>query len=124
MAKSKTITNGLTKQTLRILDLAGFKVWRQNNAAVYDATKGIYRRGSATPGISDIIGFHRKTGQFIAVEIKTGKDRLSDEQRNFLSDVEKAGGVAFVVKTFDDVITVSELYNRPPLMKTVKKLEV
>ncbi len=52
-------------------------------------------------GISDIIGFHRHTGRFIACEIKAGKDKLSVEQEQFLSDVKQAGGVGIVVRSID-----------------------
>lgn len=95
--------NALTKHALHILDLAGFNVWRQNNAAVFDTTKKVYRKNSSTPGISDIIGFHRKTAQFIACEIKAGKDKLSKEQEVFLSSVNKAGGIGMVVRSIDDL---------------------
>lgn len=96
-------TNDLTKQALRVLSLSGFQVWRQNNGGVYDPVKKVFRRNSSTPGVSDIIGFHRKTGQFLAAEIKAGKDKLSPEQIQFLEDVKNAGGVALVIRTTDDL---------------------
>lgn len=95
--------NALTKHALRILDLKGFHVWRQNNAGVYDPGKKVFRANSATPGISDIIGFHRQTGQFIACEIKAGKDRLSPEQTIFLERVKRCGGISMVVRSIDDL---------------------
>lgn len=98
-----TSANDLTKQTLKILDLKGWFVWRQNNGGVYDPVKKIFRSNSSTPGISDIIGFHKKTGQFLACEIKVGKDKLSAAQEMFLNSVRKAGGVALVVRTSDDL---------------------
>lgn len=78
-------------------------MWRQNNGGVYDPTIKKFRKNSSTPGISDIIGFHKKTGRFIACEIKAGKDRLSDEQIEFLKNVNDAGGVGMVVRTIDDL---------------------
>lgn len=101
-----TSANNLTKQALRILDLKGFNCWRQNNGAVWDPVKKVFRRNSSTPGISDIIGYHRKTGQFLAVEIKSGKDRLTKEQKLFLENVEKAGGMALVIRTTDDILNI------------------
>ena len=95
--------NALTKHTLKILDLKGFHVWRQNNGGVYDRKFGGYRANSATKGISDILGFNRKTGQIIAAEIKAGKDKLSIEQEVFLKAVERSGGIALVVRTLDDL---------------------
>ena len=99
----KTTANILTTQALRILDLKGWHVWRQNNGGVWDPTKKVFRRNSSTPGISDILGFHRQTGKIIAVEIKAGKDRLSEPQKAFLDEVEKSGGVALVIRTTDDI---------------------
>ena len=95
--------NTLTKQALRVLDLKGFYAWRQNSAGVYDVKKGVFRKNSATPGISDILGFHRKTGIIIACEIKAGNDRLSRDQEMFLDSVRRAGGIAIVVGTVDDL---------------------
>lgn len=101
-----TSANNLTKQAIRILDLKGYNCWRQNNGGIFDPTKKVFRANSSTPGISDIIGYHRRTGQFLAVEIKSGKDKLTDEQKLFLENVEKAGGLALVIRTTDDILKI------------------
>lgn len=98
-----SLANQLTVQTLKALSLKGYHVWRQNNGGVYDPVKKVFRRNSSTPGVSDIIGFHKKTGVFVAVEIKAGKDKLSAYQERFLADIKKAGGFAMVVRSMDDV---------------------
>lgn len=109
----KQITaNALTKQALRILDLRGFNVWRQNNAAVYDPVKKVFRANSATPGISDIIGYHRKTGRFIAVEIKAGKDKMSPQQQLFIDQVVRAGGIGVVLRNSDELEQLSFLLQK------------
>jgi len=90
--KSTSQANALTKAAIQLLQLRGWHAWRQNNAAVYDASFGGYRKGSTTLGISDVLAFHKATGRFGAVEIKWGKDTLSDEQAAFLADVIAAGG--------------------------------
>ena len=94
--KTSTGTGSLTKAALSLLVMYGFKVWRQNNGGVYDAKLECYRAGSSTPGISDIIGYHKATGRFAAVEIKSGADTLSDVQEDFLDEVRRAGGFACV----------------------------
>jgi hypothetical protein len=108
-AVPKVSTNALTQQAIRVLSLCGFQVWRQNNGGVYDAKIGGYRRNSSTPGISDIIGFHKKTGRFIAVEIKTGKDKLSPYQERFLNDVVKSGAIGVVLKDLVGLTTLQEV---------------
>ncbi|HOZ84734.1 MAG TPA: hypothetical protein PK191_04540 [Niabella sp.] len=65
--------------------------------------KAIHNKNSATPGISDIIGFHRKTGQFIAFEIIVGKDNLSNEQEIFLKHMNRAGGIGIEVRKIEDL---------------------
>lgn len=99
----KPTANALTKQALAILTYIGFKVWRQNNGGVFDPTKKVFRSGSSTPGVSDIIGFRLKDGKFFAGEVKGGKDKLSPAQESFLAAVQSAGGFAVVIRTMDDV---------------------
>ena len=93
----------LTKNCLLILAAKGFYCWRQNNSAVFDATKKVYRSNSATKGIPDILGFHTQTGTFICVEIKVGKDSLSVHQKDFLQKAINANAFVFVIKTSDDI---------------------
>lgn len=98
-----TPTNALTKAIIQLLQLHGFAAWRQNNAAVYDASFGGYRAGSTTRGISDVLGYCLRTGRIAAVEVKTGKDKLSPEQTEFLAGVRKAGGFACEGRSLDQV---------------------
>lgn len=100
---AKVSANALTRQALRVLSLKGYECWRQNNGGVYDPVKKVFRRNSSTPGVSDILGYHRQTGQFLACEIKAGKDVLSSEQVRFLEGVRSSGGVALVVRSVDDL---------------------
>lgn len=68
---------------------------------MYDAEKGVYRKTNSRLGISDIIGYQKGTGRFIAVEIKTGKDTLSIYQSVFLQEIERHGGIAIVARNFE-----------------------
>lgn len=101
--------NALTTQCLVVLAAKGFYCWRQNNAAVFDATKKVYRSNSATKGIPDILGFNKTTGKFICVEVKVGKDKLSMYQDEFLTTAKKATCHVFVVKTTDDIEAMSKI---------------
>lgn len=87
-------TKQLNKATIRAsaikeLEWRGYAIWIQNNLAVR-GRKFIGRRGQ-----SDLVGF-TKFGQFLACEIKTLNDRLSTDQIDFLNDVKKAGGEAYI----------------------------
>lgn len=94
--------NSLTQGILKYLAATGWRAWRQNSAGVYDANRGFWRKGSGTPGVPDIIGFHLKTGIFIGIEIKYGKDKHSPEQRDFLAQLHRANGISMTVRSVDD----------------------
>ena len=108
-AGPKITTAGLTNATLRVLTLNGFTAWRNNNIPTFDAKRNIYRANTTKKGISDIIGFQRSTGRFLAVEIKNGKDKLSAEQKVFLEDVKNGGGIAMVIYNMTDVENIKEV---------------
>lgn len=85
---------------LELLAAHGFKAIRVN--------AGYARRGKryirlADPGWSDVFGFHKRTGQIIAIERK-GEDKLSEKQSEFLETVRAAGGIAGVAHTPEDVL--------------------
>ena len=75
---------------IKMLTWSGYTVWVQNNLAVR-GRKFIGKRGQA-----DVMGFRNKDGVIVACEIKTLNDRLSDDQIDFLNDVKKAGGLAYL----------------------------
>ena len=52
-------------------------------------------------GVSDIIGIHK--GKFLAIEVKTEKGKLNDNQEHFLRLVNKNGGIGFVARSAHDV---------------------
>lgn len=100
----KIKTGDLTTHSLRALAMKGYEAWRNNSVGIWDPQKQVFRKNKAAKlGVSDVIGFHRRTGQFAACEIKNGKDTLSDDQRLFLEDVQRSGGLAMVVRTIDDI---------------------
>lgn len=66
-------------------------VWPQNNLAV----RG--RKFIGRKGVADVIGFNTQ-GLFIACEIKTVGDVLSQDQIEFLNDVKANGGIAMIAK--------------------------
>jgi len=92
-------TNQLTQSIIRFLNYNGFKAWRQNNGAVYSKKRDAFMKNPTHKlGIPDIIGFRKSDGKFLAIEVKTGRDKLSIFQTMFLEDVNTAGGIAFEVR--------------------------
>lgn len=106
--------------------------WRNNNIPIWDvsaaakALKGrtlpndtraartalskFFRRNNVFKGVPDIIGFNKKTGQFIGVEIKVGNDKASSEQMWFLSLLKRSGGISILCKDFDDFLECYKNY--------------
>ncbi|MEK6884487.1 MAG: VRR-NUC domain-containing protein [Nanoarchaeota archaeon] len=68
---------------------------------VFDRSRGIYRT-APKKGVSDILCCFK--GRFIAIEVKSPKDKLSPEQDGFIKNVQQAGGLACVVYNFDDFL--------------------
>jgi len=97
--------NKLTTAVLKKLSDAGIMAWRQNNQPTHDPKMnngyGGYRAHNGMKGIPDIIAIVK--GQFVGVEIKFGKDKLSPDQILFKRFCEHAGGTYLVIKTVEEV---------------------
>lgn len=86
----KDLTKGhIRASAIKELTWRGYTVWINNNLAVRK------RKFIGRLGVSDVIGI-TKDGRWVACEIKTLNDRLSDDQITFLNDVKKAGGLAYI----------------------------
>jgi hypothetical protein len=62
-------------------------------------------------GVSDLIGVYRERG--VAIEVKAGKDRLTEDQRKFLLEWSAAGGIALEAR---DLKTVADALGLPLLL--------
>src|SRR3990167_6602807 len=91
-------TNETTKQILNYLFEQGVFAWRQNTVGI--PTQRGWRPAAKTV-VADILAV-LPGGKFMACEVKTNKDRLRPEQIGFLKNVESAGGVALIIKDFED----------------------
>jgi hypothetical protein len=80
----------LTEMADAVLKNRNVFTWRNNNIP----QRGRPFRG--LKGASDRIGYHMINGVFVACEIKTIEDRMSEDQKTFLQNVADAGGHALV----------------------------
>lgn len=104
----KSNANSVTKAILTYLNSTGFFAWRNNTTGIWDETKKVFRKNHGLNGVSDILGIHKETGLFIAIEVKGGKDKVSEAQQYFLNQIEKFGGYALVAREIKDVIEYLE----------------
>jgi len=102
------------QQDIRLLlgSSPGIRAFR-NNVGAYKAPDGrVIRYGLAT-GSADLIGWQsvvitpemvgQRFARFLSVEVKTPAGRVSPEQETWRQAVQKAGGIAVVARSVDDV---------------------
>jgi hypothetical protein len=115
-------TNSLTRCVLDWLKFEGWQAERISTTGKYIDSReqftdvlgrtrtigsGKFIPGQGTKGSADIsatIGVKVNgitLGISVKIEIKFGKDRQSDAQKRYQEQIEKAGGVYIIVKTFD-----------------------
>ena len=98
-----TTANELTKTIIwDMYHIREGAAYRINNGAVYDKKRGVYRAGVQKKGVPDIIGIIN--GRFIGIEVKIGKDRQSADQKEIEKEINAAGGVYFIAKSYDDYL--------------------
>lgn len=95
-------TDDTTRNILKFFFDAGIYSYRQNSMGI-PLSGGGFRAGAKT-GLPDIVAILPPNGKHLGCEIKTGNDRLRPEQRGTLENITRMGGVAMVVKDFEDFI--------------------
>ena len=112
---SDKTANGLTKCIVEFLILSGWQAERINTMGrmidnrqqvtdVLGRTKTIgstkYIPTTGTKGSADISATIK--GKSVKIEVKIGKDRQSEDQKRYQEMIERAGGIYWIAKTFDD----------------------
>lgn len=105
-AAAKPVGETANQMTRNVLRLANFQTgcvaYRVNNVGIWDQAKGVHRKGNTEKGLPDVIMIYR--GRFIGIEIKAGKDKLSDDQKKRQFEIERAGGIYFECRSTVDFI--------------------
>lgn len=113
---SDKTANGLTKMVIDWITLNGGQAERISNMGRYiDSSKvvtnvlgqrikigsGKFIPGAGTNGTADISAIFK--GKSVKIEIKM-KDKQSEAQKKYQESVERAGGIYYIVRSFDDFI--------------------
>ena len=88
----------LTKSIRQLLNSVGIFAWKEWGGPM------------STPGVPDIIGCFK--GRMIGIEIKSEKGVVSEYQKEFIENINRAGGLAFVARSLEDVIEGLGLQDR------------
>jgi len=78
-----------------------------DSVGIFDPTRKVYRTNKSPyriKGVADIIGIWKERP--LAIEVKSGKGRLSLEQKSFLSAWGAAGGIGIAAWSVEDVQNV------------------
>lgn len=90
----------LIKQIILFLNQSGHFVWK-NQTGAYKRNGVWIKYGKL--GSGDVIGM-LKTGKFISVECKKGKDKHRRQQKNFEYLTKRMNGVYIICKTFKEFL--------------------
>lgn len=77
--------------------------WRNNTGRAEIHGRWV-QFGVGGPGGADLLGALKGSGRLLALEIKTARGAVTDEQERFLNLVRNLGGFAAVVRSVSDAI--------------------
>lgn len=100
--------NSLTNAILEYLAWRGIKAWK-NQTGAYSVEDGMHKRRFirfGRKGSGDILGIMPPDGRFLSIEVKVGKDKPRDAQREWMADVVQHGGIAIIAHSIEDVYRV------------------
>lgn len=95
--------NKITANIIRAINSQpGCVAYRINNVGVWDEKKQVRRKGNTEKGLPDIWGCIR--GQFLTVEVKAGRDKMSIDQLYRKAEIERAKGLYFTAHSTDEFL--------------------
>jgi len=103
--------NGLTRAILEYIRYTNNYADRINNTGIYDTRTKKFRKSNTRKGIADIIASKKITindrtiAVNVAIEIKIGKDQLSEYQKNMRDEITQKGGYYILAKDWDTFIS-------------------
>jgi hypothetical protein len=90
--------NGLTRCIIDYVRLSGGYATRINTMGLFDPHTGKWRKSGSTKGTADIHAC--LLGKHLSIEVKAGRDRMSEHQESTRHKVEQSGGLYFEARSF------------------------
>jgi hypothetical protein len=91
--------NGLTKMIIDWINYNGGQAERISTTGRYLVAQRKWIKGTGTKGSADISATIQ--GKSVKIEVKIGKDKMSEDQHKYQESIEKAGGIYYIAKDFD-----------------------
>ena len=92
--------NELTQAILAWLRFNGHYASRVQSQGQWNNKLKMFIKSNVRKGIGDIMAVVQ--GKTLMIEVKIGRDKLSDYQKATQKDVENSGGIYYVAKNFQD----------------------
>ena len=92
--------NGLTAAVVAYITLRGGFASRVNNGGTWRRDIGKYTPSGSKRGISDVIGTYKAVS--LMVEVKIGRDKMSEAQERVRAEHQAAGGLWFTAHDFTE----------------------
>jgi len=100
--------NLLTRLIMDYLKMKGIFSERTGNQGQYRVNprtkKGTWTKGTGTKGTSDIKAYLPNGGRLMAIEVKYGRDKQSEHQKQYQQRIEQMGGIYIIAHTVNDVV--------------------
>lgn len=99
--------NEIQSMILLELNKRGHRLWRSNAGKIKSAHTGTWIK-LLPAGFPDLLGWHKETGQFIAIEVKNAKGSLRKEQKKFAEFAATQPILYGVARSVEDAIAIVE----------------
>lgn len=93
-------SNGLTQCIVQYIVLCGGFATRINNQGTWSKKLNRFIPGTSKRGLADVMATYH--GLSLHIEVKIGKDRQSEAQKEIEADVIRSGGNYFLVRNFTE----------------------
>jgi len=90
----------LTDQCIHHLKILGGCGWRIQSQGQFDTKQGRWRPGGQKRGLPDVIGI-LPDGRFIGIEVKVGRDRVSEYQELRRSEIISSNGHYLIARNLE-----------------------
>lgn len=95
---------GIKRVICSWLTLKGAFIFTHDSVGIWDPTRKVYRTNKdpyRLKGVADVLGIW--AGKFLAIEVKVKGNYPTPEQKEFLANVNRLGGIGMIARSIEDV---------------------